>query len=85
MLSHLIPLILYAQGSDVPETYRKEKLIMTLSESNKKQIATSFTELAIQNDLIKKSATSAATAKEVATFFNTLVENLGDQTNEEED
>lgn len=58
---------------------------MTLSESSKKQIATSFTELAIQNDLIKKSATSAATAKEVATFFNTLVENLGDQTSEEED
>ncbi|MFR4634092.1 MAG: hypothetical protein ACLT8I_16465 [Blautia faecis] len=43
---------------------------MGVNESAKYQLAKTFTELAIQNDLIDKRATATATAEEVTNFFN---------------
>lgn len=40
------------------------------------QYAKSFTEIAMQNNLIKKHDDPKETAKEIAEFFNTLVANL---------
>lgn len=42
---------------------------MGVNESAKYQLAKTFTELAIQNDLIDKRATATATAEEVTNFF----------------
>ena len=41
-----------------------------------------FTELAIQNDLIDKRATATATAEEVTNFFNTIVKTINKPTEE---
>lgn len=49
---------------------------MGVSESTKYQLAKTFTELAIQNDLICKHATASETAKEVTLFFNTIVKTI---------
>lgn len=38
--------------------------------------AKSFTELAIQNNLIDIASNSSDTAKNIATFFNTIMENI---------
>ena len=54
---------------------------MGVSESAKYQLAKTFTELAIQNDLIDKRAT-AATAEEVTNFFNTIVKTINKPTEE---
>ncbi len=56
---------------------------MVLNDTTKNQLATTFTELAIQNGLIRKTPTSTANAKEVAAFYNTIVENLGKSSDEE--
>ena len=45
---------------------------MGVNESAKYQLAKTFTELAIQNDLIDKRATATATAEEVTNFFNKM-------------
>lgn len=42
---------------------------MGVNESAKYQLAKTFTELAIQNDLIDKRATATATAEEVTNFI----------------
>lgn len=47
---------------------------MGVNESAKYQLAKTFTELAIQNDLIDKRATATATAEEVTNFFTILLE-----------
>lgn len=49
---------------------------MAINETWKNQVAKSFTEVAMQNDLIRKCATATETATEVAIFYNTIVENL---------
>lgn len=56
---------------------------MALNDSNKHQLAATFTELAIQNGLIRKTATSSAAAAEVAAFYNTLVRKLSKSDSEE--
>lgn len=43
----------------------------------KYQLAKSFTELAIQNNLINKCKDSESTAKEVARFFDAIFDNVG--------
>ena len=48
----------------------------------KYQLAKTFTELAIQNDLIDKRATATATAEEVTNFFNTIVKTINKPTEE---
>ena len=50
---------------------------MAINETWKNQVAKSFTEVAMQNDSIRKCATATETATEVATFYNTIVEKLG--------
>lgn len=50
---------------------------MAVNETWKNQVAKSFTEVAMQNDLIRKCATATETATEVAAFYNTIVEKLG--------
>lgn len=55
---------------------------MELSESSKRQVAKSFTELAIQSDLIPKCSSATETAKEVTNFFNTIVKTLDKTTKE---
>ena len=54
---------------------------MGVNESAKYQLAKTFTELAIQNDLIDKRATATATA-EVTNFFNTIVKTINKPTEE---
>lgn len=49
---------------------------MSLTEQNKYLFAKSFTELAIQNNMIRKCATANDAAKEVVEFFNTIVKNI---------
>lgn len=49
---------------------------MYLSENHVTQLATKFTELAIENDLISKRSTGAETAKEVASFFHTIANEI---------
>lgn len=52
-----------------------------LTEAQKKDYAKSFTEIALQEKLICTHASdNVESAKEIATFFNTLVANLGDDT-----
>ena len=53
---------------------------MGVNESAKYQLAKTFTELAIQNNLIDKHATE--TAKEVTNFFNTIVKTINKPTEE---
>lgn len=57
---------------------------MGVNESAKYQLAKTFTELAIQNDLIDKraTATATATAEEVTNFFNTIVKTINKPTEE---
>lgn len=50
---------------------------MNLNSTVKYQLAKSFTELAIQNNLINKCENSESTAKEVACFFDTIIDNIG--------
>lgn len=56
---------------------------MALNNSNKNQLAATFTELAIQNGLIRKTTTSTGNAKEIASFYNTIVEHLGKSSSKE--
>lgn len=49
---------------------------MHLNETSKYTLAKSFTELAIQNGLINQHADSADTAKEVTTFFKTIIDTI---------
>ncbi len=49
---------------------------MYLNETSKCALAKSFTELAIQNGLINQCADSAETAKEVTTFFKTIIDTI---------
>lgn len=49
---------------------------MYLNETSKYTLAKSFTELAIQNWLINQYADSADTAKEVTTFFRTIIDTI---------
>ena len=55
---------------------------MGVNESAKYQLAKTFTELAIQNDLIDKRATATAPAEEVTNFFNTIVKTINKPTEE---
>ena len=55
---------------------------MGVNESAKYQLAKTFTELAIQNDLIDNRATATATAVEVTNFFNTIVKTINKPTEE---
>lgn len=55
---------------------------MGVSESAKYQLAKTFTELAIQNDLINKRETATETAREVTNFFNTIVKTINKPTEE---
>lgn len=48
-----------------------------LTSTSKYQLAKSFTELAIQNNLISKCEDSESTAKEVACFFDTIIDSIG--------
>lgn len=49
---------------------------MNLTENAKYTLAKSFTELAIQNGLINHYEDAEETAKEVTTFFNTIVDSI---------
>lgn len=46
-------------------------------------LAATFTELAIQNGLIRKTTTSTGNAKEIDVFYNTIVEHLGKSSSKE--
>lgn len=50
---------------------------MNIADTSKYQLAKSFTELAIQNNLINTYEDSESTAKEVARFFDTIMDNIG--------
>lgn len=56
---------------------------MSISDTAKYQLAKSFTELAIQNDLISKYEDSESTAQEVVCFFDTIFDNIGKSDNNE--
>lgn len=49
---------------------------MYISDNHVTQLATKFTELAIENNLISKRGTGVETAKEVASFFKTVAEEI---------
>ena len=51
---------------------------MIISEKYRYELAKSLTELAIQNNMILRCEDSEATAKEVAIFFNTITESVGE-------
>lgn len=53
-----------------------------LTDNAKIQLAKSFTELAIQNNLIDRYEDTSRTAKEVACFFDTIFNTLGKTDNE---
>ena len=53
---------------------------MILNESTKYILAKTFTELAIQNDLIVKCSDASDTAMEVTTFFNTIMDTIDKET-----
>ena len=53
---------------------------MILNESTKYTLAKTFTELAIQNDLIVKCSDASDTAKVVTTFFNTILVSIDKET-----
>ncbi len=54
---------------------------LDINDNGKYTLAKSFTELAIQNDLFFKSKNPAETAKDIATFFDTIVESIGSTSN----
>lgn len=56
---------------------------MHLTESERLSLARSFTELAIQNGLVPKCTTAQSGASQVAKFFNVLINNLGDSSDED--
>ena len=47
-----------------------------MTENNKYSLAKDFTELAIQNGLFTSHADVSDTAKEVTTFFNTIIDTI---------
>lgn len=49
---------------------------MAITDPKKYDLAKSFTELAIQNGLIIKCSNATDTAKQVTTFFKTVMETL---------
>ena len=53
---------------------------MNISNEAKSTLAKTFTELAIQNGLIRVNNNAADTANEVTTFFNSIIENIGSNT-----
>lgn len=53
---------------------------MNINNDAKYTLAKTFTELAIQNDLIKAYDNAADTANEVTAFFNSIIENIGNTT-----
>ena len=53
---------------------------MNISNDAKYTLAKTFTELAIQNGLIRANNNAADTANEVTTFFNSIIENIGSNT-----
>lgn len=53
-----------------------------LNNEAKIEFAKSFTELAIQNNLFTSCENSADTAKQITTFFNTVVNFLGSESPE---
>lgn len=52
-------------------------MIAILTDNAKLQLAKSFTELALQNNLIDKYEDSSRTAEEVTRFFDTVFHTLG--------
>lgn len=56
---------------------------INISDTAKYQLAKSFTELAIQNDLINRYEDSESTAQEVVRFFDTIFDNIGKSDNNE--
>ena len=57
---------------------------MKLREDYKCNVAKNFTELAIQNNLIKANIDPEVTAQNVCKFFNTIAENLGESSDSNE-
>ena len=53
---------------------------MNLNDNAKYHLAKSFTELAIQNNLFSRQEDSEKTAKEIAKFFNTIIDAVGKET-----
>lgn len=51
---------------------------MHLSDVNKQTLAKDFTELAIQNGLIHPCENAEEAAKEVTTFFKTIIDTIED-------
>lgn len=49
---------------------------MIFNDSTKYTLAKTFTELAIQNNLITRYESAEDTAKEVTTFFNTIIDTV---------
>lgn len=49
---------------------------MHLPNNTKLSFAKTFTELAIQNDLITRCSNASDTANEVTTFFNTIIDTI---------
>lgn len=57
---------------------------MSLNDNAKYTLAKSFTELAIQNGLIVHYDDSADTAKEVTTFFKTIIDTIDSDSNNQQ-
>lgn len=53
---------------------------MYLSDNAKYTLAKNFTELAIQNGLFECRKNSADTASEITTFFNTIIDTIEENT-----
>lgn len=49
---------------------------LNLNDNAKFELAKSFTELAIQNNLFLKSDDSAIVAEDIVTFFNVIVDTI---------
>lgn len=56
---------------------------MGLTINHKHQLAKSFTELAIQNNLFDKYSDSEKTAENIAQFYDTIVNTIDKTTDEE--
>lgn len=70
---------MYSQAPASAEYERKQKIFMLdMSEKDIFVLAKSFTELAIQNNMISANEDSSKTAESVVQFFNTLVEKLSE-------
>lgn len=50
---------------------------MSLNDTAKYNLAKSFTELAIQNNLFTPYENASETAKDIVDFFNTVLETVG--------